>query len=108
MSVTEQMMEAQDRMLTDIETAQERMIEMNQRMAEVVTTMMPGGEMFRMPGFEDMPSASEMIDRYFDFATKMAEANRTFYKELVSAWAPADEVDRAEATTKAKKDKSAA
>jgi len=91
-SVADQMMEAQDRVLSEMETAQSRMIEMNQSMAEALSPMMALGSRFQMPGMEDIPKPEELIDRYFDFASKMAEANRTYYKELVEIWSkPAEE-----------------
>ena len=107
MSVAEQLTEAQDRLLTGMEAAQERMIEMNKRMADAITGAMPKSDRFAasslpgMPDAEDLPKPDEMIDRYFDFTAKVAEANRSFYKEMVSAWAtPPSDVEAPEAEAK--------
>jgi len=112
-TVAEQMTEAQERMLTGMEAAQERMIEMNKRMAEAITGVMPKSDRFTvsslpgMPDAEDLPKPEQMIDRYFDFTAKLAEANRAFYKEMVSAWAFPDseteQAPKAAAKTTAKK-----
>ena len=107
MTVAEQLTEAQDRMLTGMEAAQDRMIEMNKRMAEAITGAMPSSDRFNMsslpgvPDTEDLPKPDEMIDRYFDFAAKVAEANRAFYKQMVSAWAaPESDVEAPKAAAK--------
>ena len=103
MSVTEQMTEAQDRVLRGVEAAQDQMIEMNRRIAEAMKNALPDGDRFStpsLPGVDSLPKPDEFIDRYFDFAAKMAEANRAFYKEMVAVWAPADEVDAAKSTAK--------
>ena len=109
MSVIEQMTEAQDRVLRSMESAQEQVIEMNRRIAEAMTNVLPDGDRFSassLPGVDSMPSPDELIDRYFDFTAKMAEANRTFYKEMVSVWSGAFE-DEAPASTKGSSSKSA-
>lgn len=113
MTVAEKMTETQERMLTGMGEAQGRMLEMNQRMAETVVGLMPKNEMFKMaslPGMDDMPRPAELVDSYFDFAAKMADANRSFYKEMVSIWAPkeaAEPTAPAKATSKAKSKKNA-
>ncbi len=92
MSAMEQMTEAQDRVLRGMESAQEQVIEMNRRVAEAMTNMLPDGDRFSapsLPGVDNMPRPDELIDRYFDFTAKMAEANRAFYKEMVSVWSSA-------------------
>ncbi|MGB5759584.1 MAG: hypothetical protein WBM50_21905 [Acidimicrobiales bacterium] len=109
MTVTEQMTEAQDRVLSTMEAAQGRVIEMNQRMAKALTGAMPKEGRFELPslpsipGFDEMPKPEVMIDRYFDFTAKIVEANRSFYKEMIGAWVPA----AAEEATKAPKAKKA-
>lgn len=110
MSVADQMTEAQDRMLSGMEAAQTRMIEMNQRIAEALSPMISLGSRFQVPGMDEMPKPEELVDRYFDFTAKMAEANRAYYKELVDIWSgPAEEADEkadVKATEKAKTKKS--
>ena len=116
MSVAEQMTETQERILSEVESAQDRMIEMNQRIAEAMTTILPGEryQLRSLPGMGELPHPKELVDTYFDFAAKMTEANRSFYKEMLEIWAPeqpAEEVEKkatkatkaTKKTTKAKK-----
>lgn len=108
MSVMDQMTEAQDRVLRRMESAQERVIEMNRRIAEAMTNVLPDGDRFSapsLPGVDDLPKPDELIDRYYDFTAKMSEANRTFYKEMVSVWSDAFD-DETEKSSKASSSKS--
>lgn len=96
MTVVEQMNEAQERVLTGMETAQTRIIEMNRRVADAMTDALPDSDRLNLdslPSFmtppEDLPRPEEMIDRYFDFTAKVAKANRAFYKEMIGIWVPA-------------------
>jgi hypothetical protein len=101
-SVIEQMSEAQERILKSMESAQEQIIDVNRRAAEAMSNRLAEGDRLSvptLPGSENLPSPDEFIDRYFDFTAKMAEANRSFYKEMVSVWAPA-EADTAKNTAK--------
>lgn len=90
MSVTERVSEVQERMISDVETAQTRVIELNQRIADGLTDLLP--EQFRLPTFEEF-NAAEMVDKYFDFAHRMTEANRAFYKEMAAIWMPVEKID---------------
>lgn len=94
MSVIEQMTEAQDRVLRGMEAAQDQMIDMNRRAAEAMTNILPEGDRFSSPSLpvvDSLPKPDEFIDRYFDFTAKLAEANRSFYKEMVAVWAPVED-----------------
>ncbi|MGI9611698.1 MAG: hypothetical protein ACR2QO_02225, partial [Acidimicrobiales bacterium] len=91
MRVIEQMTEAQERMLRGMETAQEQIIDVNRRVVEAMSNRLGEGDRLSvptLPGSESLPQPDEFIDRYFDFTAKMAEANRSFYKEMVSIWVP--------------------
>jgi hypothetical protein len=93
-SVAEQITDAQERVLTEMEAAQKRVIEMNQRVAEAMVGLMPNNEMVKLPGLpgmDAMPEPTELVDRYFDFTSKMADANRAFYKEMLAVWTPKEE-----------------
>jgi len=100
-TVTEQMTEAQERVLRGVEAAQDQMIDMNRRVAEAMTNILPDGDRFgsqSLPGVANMPKPNELIDRYFDFTAKMADANRSFYKEMVAVWAPSEQKPAAKST----------
>lgn len=93
MRVIEQMTEAQERMLRGMEAAQEQIVDVNRRVAEAMTNRLAESDRLsipKLPGAESLPSPDEIIDRSFDFAAKIAETNRSFYKDMVSVWAPAE------------------
>ncbi len=93
MTVTELIADSQERMLTELQAGQERIVEANKQMAEAVKGMIPT-EMFdsaslpAMPGMGELPEPAEMIDGYFDFAAKVSDISRTFYKDMVAVWTP--------------------
>ena len=54
-----------------------------------------------VPGVGDLPKADELVDSYFEFAGKLAEANRAFAKDLFAVWAP--EAEKVEKVAKSEK-----
>ncbi|MGI9615216.1 MAG: hypothetical protein ACR2QO_20060 [Acidimicrobiales bacterium] len=90
MSATTQFDEVQDRVLSNVEAAQSRVLELNHNIADAVEDVLPT-ERFRLqslPGLSEFPEPAELIDTYFDFTTKLAKVNRAFYKEMVGIWMP--------------------
>jgi hypothetical protein len=93
MAVAELLTETQDRMLSELEANSQRVIEFNKKAAETFQGMIPTQlveEMPSIPGIEELPTPTEMLDNYFEFAGKLSEASHTFYKELFAIWAPAE------------------
>lgn len=95
MTVTEMLTDAQDRMFTELEANQERVVEFNKKAAETFQGMIPTQLLDEvsipsLPGMEDLPSPTEMIDTSFEFAGKLAETTQAFYKELFDIWMPAE------------------
>ena len=93
MTVLEQISGAQERVLTDVQTAQTRMVEMNQRFADAAEKFLPKVELpstDSFPSVDDLPKREELVSTYFDFAAKMMAANRTFVEQIVGVWAPAE------------------
>lgn len=95
MTVTEMITETQDRMLTELQAGQQRMVDFNKQMADAVQGFMPTqffdeDSLPSLPAMDDLPKPAEMIDGYFDFAAKLADANKAFYKELIEIWTPAE------------------
>lgn len=88
MNVSEQMQEAQDRVLTQVETAQDQVLEMNRRMAEAIAGVLPNGELPSLPFVSALPDPATVVDQSFDFAARMMDANQKFYREMVQVWTP--------------------
>jgi hypothetical protein len=88
MTVMEQLSEAQDRVLQDVKTAQARVVEANERFIETAGQWLPKVELPRadaVPAVE-LPKREELVASYFDFASRMLEANRTFVEQLFGVW----------------------
>lgn len=92
MTATDQITDVQERVLDGFESAQARILEMNTNLADAVNGVIDteGFRVRRLPGMGELPPASELIDRYYDFATRLAEINRAFYKEMVRTWTVAE------------------
>jgi hypothetical protein len=83
MAVIDTIREAQERSIEGITSAQERLAELNEQVAENVLNAVPS---FDNPFAEYLPSPSELVDSYFDFVGKLYEANRAFTERLTKAW----------------------
>ncbi len=95
MAVAELLTETQDRMLTELEANQQRIVEFNKKAAETFQGMIPSQLMDEIPmpsvpGMDELPTPTEMIDNYYEFAGKLAGATQAFYKELFDVWTPAE------------------
>jgi hypothetical protein len=91
MSVMEQVMDMQDRVLSDMQSMQERVIDLNKRAIEA-TSSLPSLDFSSMPAMswvpdlDEAPKADALVSNYFEFAGKMLEANRAFTQQLVGTW----------------------
>ena len=103
MKVMDQINENQERMLSDLETAQARLVELNERLAETTKQWMPKVELPTVDTDVELPKGQDLVASYFEFAGKMLSANRAFVESLVGVWAPAapKTVTRARAKTTA-------
>lgn len=112
MTATSQIADAQERMLTTVEAAQDRVLELNRAAVEAITGVLPT-DRFSMPtidGMPELPAPTELVENYFDFASRVAQANRNFATEMVTIWtqttkAPAPTPEKAKATKSSKKAK---
>jgi hypothetical protein len=103
MKVIDQINESQDRALSDLETAQARLVELNERLAETASRWMPKVELPTVDTDVELPQGQDLVANYFDFAGKVLAANRAFVETLVGVWAPTQPkpVTRARAKTTA-------
>ena len=99
MNVSEQMQEVQDRVLTQVETAQDQVLEMNRRMAEAIAGVLPSGSLPSLPFVSALPDPVTVVDQSFDFAARMMGANQKFYRGMVQVWAPEQTEEPAPAKT---------
>jgi hypothetical protein len=87
MTVMEQVSEAQDRVLEDVKTAQARVVEANERFIETAGQWIPKVDLPRGESISiELPTREELVASYFDFASRMLEANRTFVEQLFGVW----------------------
>lgn len=107
MNVNEQLLEVQDRILTRVESAQDQVLEMNRRMAEAMTEVLPRRARTSLPFASRLPDPVEMVDQGFDFAARMMDVNRKFYREMVQVWALEVDEEPAPAKTAPAKSKTA-
>jgi hypothetical protein len=88
MKVLDQINETQERVLSDLETAQARLVELNERFVETTRQWLPKVEMPTIDTDVELPKGKELVASYFEFADKMLAANRAFVESLVGVWAP--------------------
>jgi len=84
--MNQQLVEMQRQTIEQMKTAQDQIVEMNERVAESMMGMVP--EM-PAPFAEYMPQPTEMVSNYFDFMGELRTANRAFVESMMAAWAPA-------------------
>jgi len=83
MAVIDTIREAQDRSIEELTNAQERLAELNERVAEGISGIVPR---FENPFAEYLPSPSQVVESYFDFVGKLYEANKSFSQRVAAAW----------------------
>jgi hypothetical protein len=87
MTVIEQLSDAQDRVLEDVKTAQARVVEANERFIETAGQWLPKVELPSADTINvELPKREDLVASYFDFASRMLEANRTFVEQLLGVW----------------------
>lgn len=112
MTATSQIADVQERMLTTVEAAQDRVLELNRAAVEAISGVLPT-DRFNLPtidGMPELPAPAELVENYFDFASRVTQANRNFATEMVTIWtqateAPAAAPKKAKATKSTKKAK---
>jgi hypothetical protein len=84
MTMTEQITEAEERILESITALHEQLVEANNQAAERLQEL-------RVPTpAADLPiKPADAVAHYYDFAGKLLDANRKFAEQVVAAWYPA-------------------
>ena len=99
MNLTEQLTEVEDRFFEGLSDLQTQLIEANTKVADRIHEMeLPA------PDVEPVIAPVDAVARYYDFAGKLMDANRTFVEQIISVWYPAPAAKQTVATkTTAKK-----
>lgn len=90
MTMIETIREAQARSIEQIRTAQEQVVEFNERIADTMLGVMPD---FRSPFAAYLPKPTEVVGAYYDFVGDLQKANADFALRLAKAWETAEPVD---------------
>ena len=97
MNMTEQLTKVEERFFEGLTDLQEQLIEANTKAADRIHEIdLPS------PEIEPVIAPADAVARYYDFAGKLMEANRTFVEQLVSVWYPAPAKKAAVKTTAVK------
>ena len=83
-TMTEQLTEAEARILEGLATLHEQLVEVNEQAAERLQQLS-----VPTPEVEPLIEPADAIAHYYDFAGKVLEANRKFAEQVVKAWYPA-------------------
>ena len=83
-TMTEQITEVETRFLDGLTSIHEQLIEANAQAADRVHELS-----VPTPEVEIAIEPAEAVAHYFDFTTKLLEANRKFTEQLVATWYPA-------------------
>lgn len=84
MTVTDQITEAEERILEGITSLHEQLVEANNQAAERLRELR-----LPTPDVEPTIDPGDAVKHYYDFAGKLLEANRKFAEQVVAAWTPA-------------------
>lgn len=83
MTMIDTIREAQARSLEQIRTAQEQVVEFNERIADTMLGAMPD---VRSPFAAYLPKPTEMVSAYYEFVGDLQKANADFAMRLAQAW----------------------
>jgi hypothetical protein len=86
-TTTEYTRAAQEKTLEAIRQSQDAIVESVRSWAEAAGKATPN--LPEVPYAKELPSAEEIIESSFDFASQLLDAQREFTKNLVAATAPA-------------------
>lgn len=95
MAVMDKVIELQDRMISDLQNVQTRIVDLNKRAFEA-TSNLPSVDMPKLdfiPGVDEAPAPERVVSNGFDFAGKLLATNREFAEQLVSIWVPETETE---------------
>jgi hypothetical protein len=95
MALVTQIAKAQSQALDTIAEGQQRALEVNDRVAGALKHRVPS---VKFPFTGLLPTPTESVKLYFDFAGKLLATNRVFAERFVGAWEPTPAAPKAAAS----------
>jgi len=98
--MNQQVLEIQAKTIEQMKSIQSQTLEINERIADTVTGMMP--ELPELPEAwtDNVPQPTELVTNWFDFLGELRQANREFVQAMTAAWFPAEAKKASKATAK--------
>jgi hypothetical protein len=84
-TATDQITKAQEWALEQMKANQERVIDLNRKVASLVEKL-PNLPKVKVPFADRLPDQKTIVSKYFDFVVKSSEANRDFAQAIVGVW----------------------
>lgn len=94
----DQLTKAQEWALEQMKANQERVIDLNKRVASLVEKL----PAVKVPFADRLPDQKDMVSKYFDFIMKSTEANREFATAIADVWSGKDGAEAPKPATKAR------
>jgi hypothetical protein len=94
----DQLTKAQEWALEQMKANQERVIDLNKKVASLVEKL----PAVKVPFADRLPDQKTVVSKYFDFLVKSTEANREFATAIADVWAGETPKPAAKARTAAK------
>jgi hypothetical protein len=97
-TAVDQLTKAQEWALEQMKANQERVIDLNKRVASLVEKL----PAVKVPFADRLPDQKTIVSKYFDFLMKSTEANRDFATAIADVWSGKDGAEAPKPATKAR------
>lgn len=97
-AAVDQLTKAQEWALEQMKANQERVIDLNKKVASLVEKL----PAVKVPFADRLPDRKTVVSKYFDFLMKSTEANRDFATAIAEVWSGKDEAEAPKPATKAR------
>jgi hypothetical protein len=94
----DQLTKAQEWALEQMKANQERVIDLNKKVASLVEKL----PAVKVPFADRLPDQKDLVSKYFDFVAKSTEANREFATAIVNVWTGTDGAESPKPAAKAR------
>jgi hypothetical protein len=94
----DQLTKAQEWALEQMKANQERVIDLNKKVASLVDKL----PTVKLPFADRLPDQKTVVSKYFDFLLKSTEANRDFATAIAEVWSGKDAAEAPKPATKAR------
>ena len=97
-AAVDQLTKAQEWALEQMKANQERVIELNKKVASLVEKL----PAVKVPFADRLPDQKTIVSKYFDFLLKSTEANRDFATAIAGVWSGKDGAEAPKPAAKAR------